>query len=53
MKRRKNKIIPKFFISLGAPVFIQLPEPIGSITKDESIKFECIIDGNPKPTVSW
>lgn len=35
------------------PVFIQVPEPLAPINKDESLRLECIVDGNPKPTVSW
>lgn len=35
------------------PVFVKVPEPLEPINKDESIKLECIVDGTPKPTVSW
>jgi len=38
---------------LGGPSFVQLPEPIGSINKDDSIRFECIVEANPKPTINW
>ncbi len=35
------------------PIFVKVPEPLGAINKDESVKFECIVEANPKPNVSW
>jgi len=35
------------------PVFVQVPPPLEPINKDESVRFECIVEGLPKPTVSW
>ncbi len=37
----------------GGPVFVKVPEPLAPINKDESVRFECIVEANPKPTVSW
>jgi hypothetical protein len=37
----------------SAPVFVSVPEPLKPISKDESMRLECIVDGTPKPTVSW
>lgn len=37
----------------GGPVFVKVPEPIGPVNKDETVRFECIVEANPKPTVSW
>jgi hypothetical protein len=47
------KIRVLFCKIIGAPVFSKLPEPIGPLNKDESVKFECIVDAFPKPTVTW
>lgn len=35
------------------PVFVKVPEPLAPINKDETVRFECIVEANPKPTVSW
>lgn len=35
------------------PVFITVPEPFGPINKEESVKFECVVEGTPKPNISW
>ena len=37
----------------GAPVFTKLPEPLGQVKKDETVKLECLVEGLPKPNVSW
>lgn len=37
----------------GGPVFVKVPEPLAPINKDESVRFECIVEANPKPTVNW
>jgi hypothetical protein len=42
----------KLVVNQG-PVFIKVPEPIEPLKKDESVKFEFIVDGPPKPTISW
>jgi hypothetical protein len=42
-----------FFANKGGPVFVKLPEPLAPINKDETVRFECIVEANPKPTVSW
>ena len=39
--------------SKGAPVFIKLPDTIGPVQKEETVKYECIVESFPKPTVSW
>jgi hypothetical protein len=41
------------FYFKGGPVFIKVPEPLGPINKEESVKLECIVDANPKPTINW
>ncbi|MCA9334474.1 immunoglobulin domain-containing protein, partial [Candidatus Saccharibacteria bacterium] len=35
------------------PVFVKVPEPLAPVNKEETVKLECIVDGTPKPTVSW
>jgi len=35
------------------PVFVKVPEPLAPINKDESVRFECVVEANPKPTISW
>lgn len=30
-----------------------MPEPLAPITKEETIKLECIVEASPKPTVNW
>lgn len=37
----------------GGPVFVKVPEPLAPINKDESVRFECIVEANPKPNVNW
>lgn len=48
----KTSIFLKCKIS-GAPIFVKLPDTVGPVTKDESVKYESIIEGLPKPTISW
>lgn len=37
----------------GGPVFVKIPETVGPVNKDDTVRFECIVEANPKPTVSW
>lgn len=41
------------YTKTGAPVFVKVPEPLEPIKKEESAKFECIIEAVPKATVLW
>lgn len=34
-------------------MFVKVPEPLAPVNKDETVRFECIIEANPKPTVNW
>ncbi len=40
-------------VVIGAPVFIQTPIIPETINKDNTIKFECIVEAMPKPTINW
>lgn len=42
-----------FYQFTGGPVFVKVPEPLAPINKEESVRLECVVEGNPKPTVSW
>ena len=46
-------LIIKKNADLGAPVFIQTPIIPETINKDDTIKFECIVEAMPKPTINW
>ena len=35
------------------PVFIQVPEPLSPINKDELVRLECVVEATPKPVVNW
>lgn len=35
------------------PVFIQVPQPLAPVNKDQSIRLECIVEATPKPTINW
>ena len=35
------------------PVFIKVPELLGPTNKDESVRFECVVEGLPLPTINW
>jgi hypothetical protein len=37
----------------GGPVFVQVPEPLAPVNKDETVRFECVVEANPKPAVNW
>ena len=37
----------------GGPIFVKVPEPFLPLKKDESIKIEVVVEGNPKPTINW
>ena len=41
------------FFSTGAPVFVKLPDVIAPVQKEETVKFECIVESFPKPTINW
>ena len=43
----------QIFFFLGAPVFIKLPDAVEPVCKDGKVKFECMVDGMPKPSVTW
>jgi hypothetical protein len=49
----KLLIIYSFCQNKGGPAFVKLPEPLAPVNKDETVRFECIVEANPKPTVSW
>ena len=41
-----------FFLPQGAPIFVNKPTDTVAV-KDQPIRFECIVDGFPKPKVQW
>jgi hypothetical protein len=49
----ENIYTKKSLLCIGGPVFVKVPEPIAPVNKDEAVRFECIIEANPKPTVNW
>lgn len=52
-KYKNDIFLIVFFVFKGGPVFVKVPEPLAPINKDEAVRFECIVEANPKPTVSW
>lgn len=52
-RRNFNFLNFSFFLNKGGPVFTKVPELLAPVNKDETVRFECIVEANPKPTVNW
>ena len=35
------------------PLFVKVPDSLNPMNKDEHLRLECVVDGNPKPMVAW